>query len=94
MGRAELGRGCEAGLLRSGLERLGWPVRELGYTGWWAERERDRVGRGEGFRYFRKRFESKIEFKLEFEFQQTKEMHQHECHNKFLYFINFILEKF
>jgi hypothetical protein len=42
----------------------------------------ERVGvLGIGFRYFRKGFESKIEFKLEFEFQQTKEMHQHECHN-------------
>jgi hypothetical protein len=50
MGRAELGRGCEAGLLRSGLERLGWPARELGYAGRWDERERDRVGRGEWFR--------------------------------------------
>jgi hypothetical protein len=52
MGRAELGCGCEAGLLRSGLEQLGWPARELGYAGRWAERERDRVGRGEGFRNF------------------------------------------
>jgi hypothetical protein len=34
-----------------------------------------------------------MEFKPEFEFQQTKEMHQHECHNKFLYLIDFILGK-
>jgi hypothetical protein len=35
-----------------------------------------------------------MEFKFEFEFQQPKIMLQHECQNKFLYFINFILEKF
>jgi hypothetical protein len=28
-----------------------------------------------------KRLQTKIEFKPEFEFQQTKEMHQHECNN-------------
>jgi hypothetical protein len=34
-----------------------------------------------------------IEFKFEFEFQQPEEMFQHVCNNKFLYFIDFILEK-
>jgi hypothetical protein len=35
-----------------------------------------------------------MEFKFEFEFQQPEIMLQHECNNKLLYFINFILEKF
>jgi hypothetical protein len=33
------------------------------------------------------------EFKLEFEFKQPKIMHKHECNNKFLWFIYFIIEK-
>jgi hypothetical protein len=56
------------------------------------KRERDRVGREEGFGKFLKRFQT-IEFKFKFELQQPKEMLQHVCNNKFLYSIDFILEK-
>jgi hypothetical protein len=48
--------------------------------GRWAGLER---GKGRGFWEFRdleKGFKQ-IEFKFEFEFQQPKIMHQHECHN-------------
>jgi hypothetical protein len=60
--------------------------------------ERERVGfkvwefRGLGIG-IRKEFKSNRIQTSEFEFQQPKEMLQHVCNNKFLYFINFILEK-
>jgi hypothetical protein len=56
------------------------------------KRERDRVGRGEGFRnkgLGLKGFKQN-RIQIKFEFQQPKEMLQHVCNHKLLYFIYFI----
>jgi hypothetical protein len=68
-------RGCWAGwLLRAAAGR---EVGLRGLMGWIGKR----VGvLGIGFRYFRKRIQSN-DLKLEFEFQQPKEMLQHECNS-------------
>jgi hypothetical protein len=49
-------------------------ARELGRKG-----ERGRGLRRKGLAFWQKGFQT-IEFKFEFEFQQPKIMHQHECH--------------
>jgi hypothetical protein len=43
--------------------------------------KRERIGKGLGILVLGSKGIQTMEFKLEFEFQQTKEMHQHECHN-------------
>jgi hypothetical protein len=60
-----------------------------------------RKGKSRGFWEFRdlgigirKGFKSNRIQTSEFESQQPKQMLQHVCNNKFLYFVNFILEKF
>jgi hypothetical protein len=53
-----------------GPERLGW-----------ARRGKRVKEKEKGFLAFLVKGFQVIEFKLEFEFQQPKIMHQHECHN-------------
>jgi hypothetical protein len=55
------------------------PAAERAIEDGWAERER--IGKGLGILVLGLKGIQTMEFKLEFEFQQTKEMHQHECHN-------------
>jgi hypothetical protein len=54
----------------------------------WAETEEKEKGRRDRFEIL-KRFKAN-EFKLRFEFNQTKIVLQHECNNKLLWFINLL----